>query len=90
VTIVLDEHANHAAIDRLREGLMASEAVQWAYEISGASDIIALIDCPDMASFNQIAERIIVADPAVRRYETSFVKRDVKFAPFIRLGGDRD
>jgi Lrp/AsnC family leucine-responsive transcriptional regulator len=71
VTIVLDEHANHAAIDRLREGLMASEAVQWAYEISGASDIIALIDCPDMASFNQIAERIIVADPAVRRYETA-------------------
>ena len=38
----------------------------------------------------RVAERIIVADPAVRRYETCFVKREVKFARFVRLGRGQD
>jgi len=85
VMIVLKEHADVAGKAALAERLIATDAVQWAYEISGAFDIIALIDCPHMGAFNEIAERIIVADPAVRRYETSFVKNDIKFAPFVDL-----
>jgi hypothetical protein len=39
-----------------------------------------------MAEFNQVAESVLVADSTVRRFETSFVKRETKFEPFVRLG----
>jgi hypothetical protein len=38
-----------------------------------------------MAEFNALCDAVLTADPTVRRYETSFVKREVKFAPFVRL-----
>lgn len=38
-----------------------------------------------MAEFNQVAERVLVADSTVRRYETSFVKQELKFEPFVQL-----
>ena len=41
-----------------------------------------------MAEFNAVAEAVLVADPTVRRYETSFVKREVKFEPFVQLNGE--
>src|ERR687889_301078 len=37
-----------------------------------------------LAQFNEVAERVLVSDATVRRYETSFVKREAKFAPFIK------
>ena len=36
------------------------------------------------ALFVDLAERLFAADPTVRRYESSFVKRELKFAPFVR------
>jgi Lrp/AsnC family leucine-responsive transcriptional regulator len=39
-----------------------------------------------MESFVELAEALFAADATVRRYETSFVKRELKFAPFVRLG----
>ena len=50
------------------------------------SDLLALVDCVSMAEFNAFCDAVLVADPTVRRYETSFVKREVKFAPFVQLG----
>jgi hypothetical protein len=38
-----------------------------------------------MADFNAVAEAVLVPDPTVRRYETSFVKTEVKFAPFVGM-----
>jgi hypothetical protein len=38
-----------------------------------------------MDEFVDEAERLLASDPAVRRYESSFVKRSWKFAPFVRL-----
>jgi hypothetical protein len=38
-----------------------------------------------MDEFTDTAEAVLVADPTVRRYETSFVKREVKFAPYVEL-----
>jgi hypothetical protein len=39
-----------------------------------------------MAEFNALCDALLVSDSTVRRYETSFVKRQVKFAPFVELG----
>ena len=42
-----------------------------------------LVDCRDMDAFGEWADEQIAASPLVRRYETSFVKRQIKFAPFV-------
>jgi hypothetical protein len=38
-----------------------------------------------MADFNAVAEAVLVADATVRRYETSFIKAEAKFAPFVAM-----
>ena len=85
VFIQLNEHADRKGIAALINRLLTEEQVQLAYEISGIHDIILVVDCADMAEYNRLAEEIIATDPTVRRYETSFVKREIKFAPFARL-----
>jgi DNA-binding Lrp family transcriptional regulator len=52
---------------------------------AGTYDIVLLFDCADMEELTGTAEAVLVANPTVRRYETSFVKRELKFAPFVEL-----
>ena len=85
VSVQLSEHADQAGKAALRARLLAEPQVQFAYEMTGAFDILVLFDCASMAAFNQVAEAVLVADATVRRYETSFVKHEVKFAPFVAL-----
>ena len=87
VTIQLGEHADLKGKAALERRLNDADAVQFCYEITGPNDLLALIDCESMSAFNDFADRILTADPTVRRYETHFVKREVKFAPFVRLAG---
>ena len=85
VFVQLSEHANQAGKTALLKRIDAAPQVQFCYELAGAHDLLLLFDCRDMAEFNQVAEAVLVADPTVRRYETSFVKREVKFAPYVAL-----
>lgn len=85
VLIQLSEHADLKGKDALEKRLTNSLSVQFCYEIAGPHDIVALFDCSDMAAFNQAADELLVSSPTVRRYETHFVKREVKFAPFVEL-----
>ena len=83
VFIQLSEHADLSGKDALRERLLGATEVQFCYETTGNFDLLALIDCASMAEFNRVADEVLSADATVRRYETSFVKREVKFAPFV-------
>jgi Lrp/AsnC family leucine-responsive transcriptional regulator len=85
VLIQLSEHADIKGKNALEKRLLSAPCVQFCYEIAGPHDIIALFDCSDMAAFNQAADELLVSSPTVRRYETHFVKREVKFAPFVEL-----
>ena len=85
VLIQLSEHADLAGKSALQERLREAAQVQFCYETTGAHDMLALFDCANMAEFNELTDQLLVADSTVRRYETSFVKRQVKFAPFVRL-----
>jgi Lrp/AsnC family leucine-responsive transcriptional regulator len=71
----------------LEERLRADHKVQFCYETTGECDLLILVDCANMAEFNALCDQVLVADPTVRRYQTSFVKREVKFAPFVELAG---
>ena len=89
VLIQLSEHADLKGKDALEKRLIGSPAVQFCYEIAGPHDIVALFDCESMSAFNDAADELLVSSPTVRRYETHFVKREVKFAPFVELSEPR-
>ena len=86
VLIQLSEHADLTGKAALERRLIGCDAVQFCYEIAGPHDLVALFDCTSMADFNICADEILASSPTVRRYETHFVKREVKFAPFVELG----
>lgn len=85
VLIQLSEHADLKGKDALEKRLLSAPCVQFCYEIAGPHDILALFDCESMSAFNDAADELLASSPTVRRYETHFVKREVKFAPFVEL-----
>lgn len=86
VFIQMNEHADLKGKAALEHRLLATDEVQFCYEIAGPHDFVALFDCANMADFNAAADELLASSPTVRRYETHFVKREVKFAPFVDLG----
>lgn len=88
VLIQLSEHADLSGKSALERRLLASDQVQCCYEIAGPHDLLALLDCANMADFNTCADELLASSPTVRRFETHFVKREVKFAPFVELKAD--
>jgi len=85
VMLQLSEHADQQGKAALLERIRGAAEVQFCYELAGSYDLLLLFDCANMEEFNELAERLLTADATVRRYETSFVKREAKFAPFVRL-----
>ena len=79
------DHADQRGKALLVRRIRATPQVQLCYELAGSFDLVLLFDCATMAEFNDVAERVLVADATVHRYETSFVKRQTKFEPFVPL-----
>ena len=89
VLLQLSEHADQGGKSALLKRILDTPQIQFCYELAGTFDLLLLFDCTNMGEFNALAEAVLVADSTVRRYETSFIKRDVKFAPFVKLS-ERD
>jgi DNA-binding Lrp family transcriptional regulator len=70
----------------LEKRLRAEPMVSFCYEIAGPYDTVAFFDCANMAEFNALADDLLTS-PTVRRYETHFVKREIRLAPFTSLRG---
>ena len=85
VMLQLSEHADQDGKSALLQRIRAAPQIQFCYELAGTYDLLLLFDCGSMDEFNDVAERVLTADTTVRRYETSFVKREDKFAPFVDL-----
>jgi len=77
VQVQLERHAPQAA-DLLRRRLVASPHVQLCCDVAGAFDIVLMIVAADMEAYNAIADGLLEQSDAVRRFETSFVKRRIK------------
>lgn len=84
VQVQMDRHAL-AAVEALRRRLVASPQVQLYLEISGTFDLMLVVTVRDMDAFNDFVDTMLAADPVVRRYETSFVKRRRKFSTALPL-----
>ena len=85
VSIQLHDHAPAAGLADLKERMQARDEVQLCLEVSGSNDLVLLVACRDMAEFNAFADAELATSPVVRRYETSFVKKEIKNRPMIRL-----
>ena len=85
VSIQLHDHAPAGGLAELKQRVQSLDQVQLCLEVSGSNDMVLLIACRDMAEFNAFADAELGSSPAVQRYETSFVKKEVKHHPMIRL-----
>jgi Lrp/AsnC family leucine-responsive transcriptional regulator len=85
IRVQLYEHEQAEAFNRLRARLQSLDEVQLCLEVSGTDDMILLVACRDMVEFNAFADAELAACPVVRRYETSFVKKELKNRPMIHL-----
>jgi Lrp/AsnC family leucine-responsive transcriptional regulator len=85
VLLQLSEHADQRGKSALLKRIDQAPQIQFCYELAGTHDMLLMFDCDTMGEFTDLAEAVLVADPTVRRYETSFIKREVKFAPFVQL-----
>lgn len=91
VHVELERHSFQQA-DQFLRSIAASSNVQLCFEISGAFDFMLLVVAVDMDSFNAFADEMLTGHPAVRRYETAFVKKRVKATlafPISLEDGDR-
>jgi len=86
IRIQLQEHAPAAGLAQLRARLESLGEVQLCLEVSGSDDMVLLVACRDMNAFNAFADAELAASPVVRRYETSFVKKEIKNRPMVVLG----
>jgi len=85
VSIQLHDHAPAGGLAELKERVQLRDEVQLCLEVSGSTDMILLVACRDMAEFNAFADAELGSSPVVQRYETSFVKKEIKNRPMIRL-----
>lgn len=85
VLVQAREHAEERGLAALRERLCAAPEVQLLLDVSGSHDLALLVSARDMADFNALTDRLLERDPAVHRYETSFVKRVRKQREWVPL-----
>jgi Lrp/AsnC family leucine-responsive transcriptional regulator len=85
IRVQLHEHEQAAGFTEFRSRLKTRDEVQLCLEVSGSDDMLLLVACRDMVEFNEFADAELAASSVVRRYETSFVKKEVKNQPMIRL-----
>jgi DNA-binding Lrp family transcriptional regulator len=85
VHVQVQEHAEEKGIAALRARLAAAPQVQLLLNIAGPVDLLGLVVTRTMAEFNAFADRHFASDPSVRRYETSFVKAEIKNRPVVVL-----
>lgn len=83
INVQLDRHHPSQA-DDLRRTLRASPHIQLCLDITGTSDVLLLVSVRDMEQFNKFTDTLAQM-PLVRRYETQFVKRVVKFTTALPL-----
>lgn len=85
VNIQLHDHAPAGGLAQLKERMRELDQVQLCLEVSGTTDMLLLVASRDMAEFNAFADAELGSNPVVQRYETSFVKKEIKNRPMIRL-----
>jgi Lrp/AsnC family leucine-responsive transcriptional regulator len=78
VDVQLDRHSL-PEVEGLLRRLVARPEIQAVLEVAGPFDLVLVVAVRDMDAYNAFADETLAADPAVRRYESRFVKKRRKF-----------
>ena len=89
VLIQLHDNVDAMRCANMRARLAAITEVQFCYQVTGTHDLIAMVDCSDIGAVHDLVDHILATGGIVRRHEINFVKRELKFAPFVDLAESR-
>jgi hypothetical protein len=82
----LAEGVDRGVADALVARLRRAAEVRWVSEIGAGDEVLLMLDCASRDALADCTETLLVANPTVRRYESFLIKRELRFAPFARLG----
>ena len=74
ILVQLERHTP-AGFQELRRELTKRADVQWCAEISGAFDLAMIVTTRTIEELNELVDTVFSQNPAVRRAESSLVKR---------------
>ena len=74
ILVQLERHTPEG-FQRLRRELAGRAEVQWCAEISGAFDLALIATTRSVEALNELVDTVFSQNPAVRRAESSLVKR---------------
>ncbi|WP_158888578.1 Lrp/AsnC family transcriptional regulator [Amycolatopsis anabasis] len=78
VVTVEMERERIEVIEGFRSQVLADEAVQQCYYVTGAADFVLVVCCRDMADFETFTRRMFFDNPNVRHFTTSVVMDRMK------------
>ena len=78
VVTVEMERENLAVFDGFRRQVLAEDAVQQCYYVTGTADFVLIVTCQDMAAFEAFTRRMFFDNPNVRHFTTSVAMDRVK------------
>jgi len=80
IVMVSFETESMASYDAFRARMSESPEVTQIYSVSGNVDFILVVQSPDLSSYEAWGERMLMSDPAIRRYDSHVVWSRVKFS----------
>ena len=78
IAVVTLESEKVEDVDRMKERLRASEAVQQIYYVTGDADFVVILTVSDMAEYEGLTRRLFFASGNVKRFTTMVAMDRVK------------
>lgn len=88
VTVIVSVVFQQESLESVREfkrRIDDAGEVSQCYSVAGQIDFILVVHAPDLRSYEDWAERMLMSDPAIRRYDTHIVWSRVKFSTRVPL-----
>lgn len=79
LTLVSFEKESQRIYDDFRQQMIADDAVSQCYSVSGEFDFVLMVHAVSPAAYEQWGERVLMGNPALKRYSTSVVWSHTKF-----------
>jgi Lrp/AsnC family leucine-responsive transcriptional regulator len=88
IVMVTFQEETLAGVRSFKQRMVAAPEVSQCYSVAGGVDYVVIAHAPDLASYERWAERTLMDDPAIRRYDTHVAWSRVKFTTALPLAGD--
>lgn len=70
----------------LQRWVLANDAVQQAYNVTGASDFVLIVAAPSLEAYDEVMNRMMADNPNIKKYVTSVVLQTFKRSLYTPVG----